>query len=145
MGTPDLSEGCCRCGGGLEVMSSTGGVSCLNSSCAVAWTDVRAWQRECIARDIAGTRKMAIGPEYISGGQVKTDVEELVALVEYLTYENVLKNLRLSIEGRNTDAYKERTGRVTARVEIETLQKMYGWVLKQSEEYGRSADDDDIF
>lgn len=142
MTTPDLSDGCPRCGGGLEVKSSSE-VSCLNPSCATCWMDVRTWQRECIARDLAGTRKMKVGPEYVTD-QLTTDITELVALVEYVTYENVLKNLRVAIEGRQTASYRAKNGAASTASEVKALQSMYGWALKQSEKYGKE-DDDSIF
>lgn len=138
--SPDINDGCPRCGGTLEDMAS-GPVNCLNPACAAYWPSAAAWGRECIARDLAGTRKMKIGPEYVTE-QLTTDVKELVALVEYMTYEKVLAAIRVSIAGRD-DTYKARTGGLKTTIEIETLQKMYGWVLKESEKYGKEENEDD--
>lgn len=136
----EYKDGCPRCGGTIEEPISEE-LFCLNKRCNAWWSDPGALKRETIARDVAGTRTEKVGDEYIAGGQVETDVTELVALVEYMTYEKVLTNLRSAIEGRKSPAYRTKHGHSIAAVEVDALQKMYNWVLKQSEAYGKDEDD----
>lgn len=127
-----LEDGCPRCGGKLE---EDGRSFALCAACGAFWTSESSFQRESIARGLAGTRSRKYDSDYLEGeegeeGTLSSDLTELVALVRVTAFEEVVVAVRLAIAGRNgITAYDEGA--------LHTLQGMEEWLLKRMEDgYG---------
>lgn len=143
-----LDDGCPRCGSEMLGVPVGGKVACINHTtgeCGATWMDFRGWERECIARDLAGTRKRRVGPEYLTarGDQpesLQRDLHELVSLVALMSLQQVNENLTLAINGRRdiinhniatAGLYDEALDH-----EINALNKMQSWLEGVMKLYG---------
>jgi hypothetical protein len=141
-----LDDGCPRCGS--ETVSTTSDkVACIDpdGKCGAVWMDFRSWERECIARDLTGTRKRKVGKEYLTAGagepeSLQRDLHELVSLVALMSLQQVNENLTLAINGRRdiinhnlatAGLYEEKLDH-----EINALVKMQSWLEGVMKMYG---------
>lgn len=116
----DISEGCPRCGGEVHDISSV--FQCVAGSCRAYWTNGKSYTDECIARDLAGTRKRfdPNGEFKIAG--LEDQLSALIKLVRLNTLKEVEEATTLAIRGRKP---------VDNQAEIAALESMRNWIRRQ--------------
>lgn len=123
---------CPRCGGGVKAVVDPLWLVCQNVLCGVTWMTQRAYEAECAARDLAGTRAMSLDADWLpseSGVEsgLGQELESLVYLVRLETLRSVEQGLTTAIEGRDTDSYKAQ-GELKAQIERDVLSAMRSWI-----------------
>lgn len=137
-----LSDGCPRCGSKMMGSEDFGKVACTNHAsgmCGAVWMDFGGWERECIARDLDGTRELRVGADYLDES-LQRDLHELVSLTALMTLQTVREALVKSINGRR-DIINHNiatTGMYDAKLEHEIggLEKMLEWLEGVMKLYG---------
>jgi hypothetical protein len=120
----DLSEGCPRCGDEVRLFSK--GLQCQTPGCGAYWSSIRAFQSECTARDLSGTRKKK-GQSTPDSDKLKAQLDELVAAVRLNTLKEVHEAVSMAISGRDQK-------KIAERMEARVLIKMKEWIREQMDE-----------
>ena len=130
---------CPRCGGGVEEYFDDE-LKCLNKLCAAWWSTGAVYERECIARDLAGTRAVKTTEDWLPQNKndrsgLAEELESLVYLVRLETLREVDKGLTAAIKGRDTDAYTSHSP-LKAQIERDVLLAMQKWIRELTSELG---------
>lgn len=141
-----VEEVCPRCGGKVTVMS-TDIYRCLSLLCGSFWANKTAFDRECIARSVAGTQTDKKDEEYLLEpdtvqGSLRWELFELKSLITLTTLNEVHKMIELAIKGRReaqealTDVYTDTRRYQELDSECAALDSMRVWVENTMQSYG---------
>lgn len=123
--------------------------TCENGGCPGFWASARGWEKECIARDVAGTRAKVSDKDWLEGkggSSLRGDLNELAMLIRVLAFDEVRRAVAASIEGREDQLERDGGNRGSSFVrltsEISVLGGMQTWVENQMRAITELAEDE---
>lgn len=127
----DMAEGCPKCGDTVGMFSR--GYLCKSSKCGGYWVSVKDFERECIARDLAGTRAKS-KKEQVAPEELKDQLDALVDLVRLNTLKEIDEVLSAAIDGRKKNEDDTFADQVRKGFESNGLKSMREWLRLQIKE-----------